>query len=56
LFDSFEKVICYQYPGVFSDPEMSFQIGEDATVKLFLDYQRYLTDSISGISSGMSGD
>lgn len=51
LFDSFEKVICYQYPGVFSDPDMSFQIGEAATRKLFLDYQRYLRDSVPAITS-----
>jgi hypothetical protein len=44
LFDNFEKVICYQYPGVFSDPQMSIQVGEtEATVKLFHDYQKYLT-------------
>ncbi len=42
LFDNFEKVICYQYPGVFSDPEMSVQIGEDATVELFKSYRNYL--------------
>jgi exopolysaccharide biosynthesis protein len=42
LFSNFEKVICYQYPGVFNDPAMSVQVGEDATVRLYLAYQKYL--------------
>lgn len=41
-FSSFEKVICYQYPGVFNDPHASVRVGEPSTVKLFLDYQHYL--------------
>lgn len=42
LLDNFEKVLTYQFPGVFNDPEMSIQIGEDRTVQLFLDYRDYL--------------
>jgi hypothetical protein len=42
LFDNFEKVICYQYPGVFNSPDMSVRVGEASTVKLFNDYQQYL--------------
>lgn len=42
LFDTFEKVICYQYPGVFNDPEMSVRIGEESTIRLFQDYREYL--------------
>ncbi|MCQ2159183.1 MAG: DUF4434 domain-containing protein [Bacteroidales bacterium] len=42
MFDNFEKVVCYQYPGVFSDPEASVQVGESATVELFNDYKEYL--------------
>jgi hypothetical protein len=42
LFNSFEKVICYQYPGVFNNPKMSVRVGEASTTKLFLDYQNYL--------------
>jgi hypothetical protein len=41
-FDDFEKVICYQYPGVFNDPKMSVRVGEPSTIQLYLDYQNYL--------------
>lgn len=46
LLDNFEKVLCYQFPGVFSDPEWNFKLGEDKTKKLFVDYTKYL-ESIS---------
>mgnify|MGYP000860480483 FL=1 len=42
LFDNFEKILCYQYPGVFSDPKASIRVGEERTVKLFKDYKAYL--------------
>jgi len=42
LFDNFEKILCYQYPGVFSNPNMSVRLGEESTVKLYLDYQDYI--------------
>ena len=42
LLDNFEKVICYQYPGVFSDPESDFLVGEEKTLRLFNDYKTYL--------------
>ena len=42
LLDNFEKVICYQYPGVFSDPESDFLVGEEKTLQLFNDYKSYL--------------
>lgn len=42
LFDTFEKIICYQYPGVFNDPKMSVRIGEESTIQLFKDYKEYL--------------
>lgn len=28
LFDNFEKILCYQFPGVFNDPKMSIRVGE----------------------------
>ena len=42
MLDNFEKVLCYQYPGVFSDPSSKFRVGEEKTIKLFEDYQNYL--------------
>ena len=44
MLDNFEKILCYQYPGVFSDPAASFQVGEDKTIGLFKAYQKYLED------------
>lgn len=41
-FDNFEKVICYQYPGVFNSPAMSVRVGEPSTVTLYNNYQAYL--------------
>ena len=42
LFDNFEKILCYQFPGVFNDPEMSIRIGEERTIDLFNGYKAYL--------------
>lgn len=42
LLDNFEKVFCYQFPGVFNDPEMSRRIGEERTIDLYLSYQEYM--------------
>lgn len=44
MFDNFEKILCYQYTGVFNDPKMPIKIGERSTVQLFLDYQKYLKE------------
>jgi hypothetical protein len=41
LFDNFEKVLCYQYPGVFNNPKMSRCIGEKSTIKLYNEYKEY---------------
>ncbi|MDE5635983.1 MAG: DUF4434 domain-containing protein, partial [Muribaculaceae bacterium] len=41
MFDNFEKVLCYQYPGVFNDPEMSVRIGEESTIDLYKGYKTY---------------
>ncbi len=42
LLDNFEKVLCYQYPGVFNRPGASVRIGEPRTEKLYKDYRKYL--------------
>ena len=42
LFDNFEKIICYQYPGVFNNPKMSVRVGEESTVKLYNEYADYV--------------
>lgn len=44
-FPNFEKILCYQYPGLFNSPQMSIKPGGENTVKLYLDYKKYL-DSI----------
>ncbi len=41
LLDNFEKILCYQFPGVFNDPAMSVRIGEKRTFQLFRDYRKY---------------
>lgn len=42
LLDNFEKILCYQFPGVFNDPKMSIRIGEARTIDLFNGYMKYL--------------
>jgi hypothetical protein len=46
-FPNFEKIICYQYPGLMNAPEASIKPGGDPTVKLYRDYQRYLEGGVS---------
>jgi hypothetical protein len=41
MFKNFEKILCYQYPGVFSDPAAGFRVGEVSTIPLFEQYQLY---------------
>ena len=43
-FPNFEKILCYQYPGLMNSPDMSIKPGGENTVKLFMDYKKYLTD------------
>lgn len=44
MFENFEKILCYQFPGVFSDPSASFRVGEDRTFELYMAYQKYLNN------------
>lgn len=44
LLDNFEKILCYQFPGVFNDPDMSIRVGEARTIQLFNDYLTYLKE------------
>jgi hypothetical protein len=41
-FGNFEKTLHYQFPGLMSSPAMSRQPGGPASVKLYLDYRKYL--------------
>lgn len=41
-FPNFEKILCYQYPGIFNSPETKVQPGGPPTVALYRDYLRYL--------------
>lgn len=42
LLDNFEKVLCYQFPGVFNNPKMSIRIGEERTIQLYNAYKAYM--------------
>ena len=42
LLDNFERILCYQFPGVFNSPEtMSRIVGEERTIELFGNYREY---------------
>lgn len=41
-FPDFEKVLCFQYPGMITAPEASPRLGGEEAVKLFLEYRQFL--------------
>lgn len=41
LFENFEKIFCYQYPGVFNNLSLHPQVGEDAGIELYNKYKSY---------------
>ncbi len=41
-FSVFEKIICYQYTGIFNAPDTRIKPGGDRTVTLYNDYLKYL--------------
>jgi hypothetical protein len=45
-FPNFEKIICYQYPGLMNAPEASIKPGGEPTVKLYQDYKNYLEGGV----------
>ena len=47
MFGNFEKIIFYQYPGVFSDPSARIRVGEGKTERLFKEYRQFLLDTLS---------
>ena len=40
-FQNFEKILCYQFPGLFNAPWASRKPGGKETVKLYMDYRDY---------------
>ena len=40
-FPNFEKILCYQYSGIFNSPDTKVQPGGPATVVLYRDYLQY---------------
>jgi hypothetical protein len=43
-FPTFEKILCYQYTGIFNAPASRITPGGPPTVVLYNDYHRYLKD------------
>ena len=41
-FSNFEKIVCYQFPGLFNRPGSRRTPGGEDTVQLYLDYKNYL--------------
>jgi hypothetical protein len=41
-FPNFEKILCYQYSGIFNSPESKIKPGGPRTVVLYRAYQQYL--------------
>lgn len=47
-FPNFEKILCYQYSGIFNSPETRVQPGGPPTVALYRDYLAYVQGQIPG--------
>lgn len=48
LLDNFEKILCYQFPGVFNSPEhMTRIVGEERTVDLYNSYKEYYSGKMA---------
>ena len=45
-FPNFEKILCFQFSGLFNAPWMSRKPGGEATVKLYRDYKDYYDKKI----------
>jgi hypothetical protein len=41
-FPNFEKILCYQFPGLLTSPAMRVKLGGDEAVKLHQDYKAWL--------------
>ena len=48
-FPNFEKILCYEYPGLMNAPWASIKPGGEPTVKLYRDYQKYLKEGYEGL-------
>jgi len=43
-FKNFEQILCYQFPGLMNSPDMTRKPGGDATVKLYLEYKKFVDE------------
>jgi hypothetical protein len=41
-FPGFEKILCYQYPGLLTAPGAEVKLGGESAVRLYRDYRRHL--------------
>lgn len=41
-YPAFEKVLCFQYPGLMTAPDFTPRLGGDDAVKLFEDYKKFI--------------
>lgn len=48
-FPNFEKILCYQFPGLLSAPGMSRRPGGPPSVKLYRDYKRFLAEGFGAM-------
>lgn len=54
-FPNFEKILCYQYPGLLNSPTQSIKPGGEKTVKLYLDYKQYIDSVKQAYSTQAAG-
>ncbi len=49
-FTTFEKVLCYQYPGLFNAPDAARRPGGDDTVALYRNYRNYYLEHLAELT------
>ncbi|MCX7017647.1 MAG: DUF4434 domain-containing protein [bacterium] len=54
-FSYFEKVICYQFPGIFNPPSGRIKPGGNATVELYQQYREFYRNKLAGLTDNMTG-
>lgn len=48
MYDNFEKILCYQYPGVFNAPDAKISVGGEKATRLYSEYLDYMMISRNG--------
>lgn len=54
MFGNFEKILCYQYPGVFNNPDLHQMAGDPGSIDLYREYETYYREVSNSLRKRMS--